>query len=134
MQFCTSPQTDNHARIPPLSFLQAGCPSCHPTNSIKSLKAIGVSFCLPYYNFQYMVYSPYVVMYFYPTHYEQQILNMNLLVVNKCLRCTSDVLVLKLIFTTQRHASMVLAIILYLSVYSSVCTSLCHMPVLCQNG
>jgi len=24
--------------IPPLSFLQAGCPSCHPTNSIKSLK------------------------------------------------------------------------------------------------
>ena len=24
---------------PPLSFLQAGCPSCHPTNSIKALKA-----------------------------------------------------------------------------------------------
>jgi len=27
------------ASIPPLSFLQAGCPSCRPTNSIKALKA-----------------------------------------------------------------------------------------------
>jgi len=27
---------DNHANIPPLSFLQAGCPSCRPTNSVKS--------------------------------------------------------------------------------------------------
>jgi len=26
---------DNHTNIPPLSFLQAGCPSCHPTNSVK---------------------------------------------------------------------------------------------------
>jgi len=25
---------DNHANIPPLRFLQAGCPSCHPTNSV----------------------------------------------------------------------------------------------------
>jgi len=24
---------------PPLSFLQAGCPSCHPSNSVKALKA-----------------------------------------------------------------------------------------------
>jgi len=39
MQVCTSLQTDNHASTPPL-FLQAGCPSCHPTNSIKALKAI----------------------------------------------------------------------------------------------
>jgi len=31
---------DNHANIPPLSFLQAGCPSCRPTNSIKALKAL----------------------------------------------------------------------------------------------
>ena len=30
---------DNHANIPPLSFLQAGCPSCHPNNSVKALKA-----------------------------------------------------------------------------------------------
>ena len=30
---------DNHANIPPLSFLQAGCPSCCPTNSVKALKA-----------------------------------------------------------------------------------------------
>jgi len=39
MQVCTSLQTDNHASIPPLSFLQARCPSCGPTNSVKALKA-----------------------------------------------------------------------------------------------
>ena len=38
MQACTLLQTDNHASTPPLSFLQAGCPSCHPTNSVKALK------------------------------------------------------------------------------------------------
>ena len=32
-------QTDNHASTPPLSFLQAGCPSFRPTNSVKALKA-----------------------------------------------------------------------------------------------
>jgi len=38
-QICTSPQTDNHASTPPLRvFLQAGCPSCCPTNSVKALK------------------------------------------------------------------------------------------------
>ena len=37
MQVCTSLQTDNHT--PPLSFLQAGCPSRHPTNRVKALKA-----------------------------------------------------------------------------------------------
>ena len=41
MQICTSSQTDNHASTPPPSFLQAGCPSCRPTNSIKALKAKG---------------------------------------------------------------------------------------------
>ena len=35
---CTSLQTDNHASTSPLVFLQAGCPSCRPTNSIKALK------------------------------------------------------------------------------------------------
>ena len=30
MQVCTSLQTDNHASTPPLSFLQAECPSCRP--------------------------------------------------------------------------------------------------------
>ena len=39
MQVCTSLQPDNHASTPSLSFLQAGCPSCHPTNSVKALKA-----------------------------------------------------------------------------------------------
>ena len=39
MQVCTSLQTDNHTSTPPLSFLQAGCPSCRPTNSVKELKA-----------------------------------------------------------------------------------------------
>jgi len=40
MQVCTSLQMDNHASTSPLSFLQAGCPSCRPTNSVKALKAI----------------------------------------------------------------------------------------------
>jgi len=39
MQVCTSLQTDNHTNTPPLSFLQAGCPSCRPTNSVKALMA-----------------------------------------------------------------------------------------------
>jgi len=39
MQVCTSLQRHNHASTPPLSFLQAGCPSCRPTNSVKALKA-----------------------------------------------------------------------------------------------
>jgi len=39
MQACTSLQTDNNASTQPLSFSQAGCPSCYPTNSVKALKA-----------------------------------------------------------------------------------------------
>jgi len=38
MQIYTSLQTDNHASTPPLNFLQAGYPSCCPTNSVKALK------------------------------------------------------------------------------------------------
>ena len=44
LQVCTSLQTDNHASTPPLSFLQAGCPSCRPTNSAKALKATATLF------------------------------------------------------------------------------------------
>ena len=40
VQVCTLLQTDNHASTPPLSFLQAGCPSYCPTNSVKALKAL----------------------------------------------------------------------------------------------
>jgi len=36
MHVCTSLQTDNHASTPPLGFLQAVCPSCCPTSSIKA--------------------------------------------------------------------------------------------------
>jgi len=43
MQVCISLQTDNHASTPPLSFLQARYPSCHPTNSNKALKAVSVT-------------------------------------------------------------------------------------------
>ena len=38
MLVCTSLQTENHTNSPPLSFLQAGCPSCCPTNSVKARK------------------------------------------------------------------------------------------------
>ena len=40
MQVCTLLQTDNHASTPALSFLQARCPSCRPTNGVKALKAL----------------------------------------------------------------------------------------------
>ena len=51
MQVCTLLQTDNHTSTPPLSFLQAKCPSCHPTNSIKALKAnIGYRKCTKMHN------------------------------------------------------------------------------------
>jgi len=45
MQVCALLQTDNHTSTSPLIFLQAGCPSCHPTNSVKALKAkhIGIT-------------------------------------------------------------------------------------------
>ena len=39
MQVCTSLQTANYASTPALSYLQAGCPSCRPTNSVRALKA-----------------------------------------------------------------------------------------------
>jgi len=39
MQVCTSLQTGNYASTPPLRFLQAGCPSCRLTNSVKAPKA-----------------------------------------------------------------------------------------------
>ena len=40
LQICTLLQADNHTNTPPLSFLQAGCHSCCPTNSIKAPKAL----------------------------------------------------------------------------------------------
>jgi len=45
IQVCTSLQTDNHASTPPLTFLQVGCPSCRPTNSVKAFEA-----CLQVHN------------------------------------------------------------------------------------
>jgi len=50
MQVCTSHQTDNHASTPPFSFLQAGCPSCRPTNSVKALKAVAYITHAPYFH------------------------------------------------------------------------------------
>jgi len=38
MQVCTSLQTDKRQH-PTTQFLQAGCPSCRPTNHVKGLKA-----------------------------------------------------------------------------------------------
>jgi len=46
MQICTLLQTNNHASIPPLGFLQAGCPSSCPTNSVKALKASISKICI----------------------------------------------------------------------------------------
>jgi len=38
MQVGTLLQTDNHTSTSPLSFLQARCSSCRPTNSVTALK------------------------------------------------------------------------------------------------
>jgi len=48
MRICISLQTDNHASTPTLSFLQAACPSCRPTNSMKALKAVILAVILHY--------------------------------------------------------------------------------------
>ena len=40
MQVCISLQTENHASTPPLSFLQAGCPSCPPNQQHQSTEGI----------------------------------------------------------------------------------------------
>jgi len=40
-QICTSPQMDNHAITPPLSFFTGRMPFLLPTNSVKALKACG---------------------------------------------------------------------------------------------
>jgi len=45
MQVCTLLQTDSHASTSPLTFLRSGCPSCRPTNSVKTLKANPVNNC-----------------------------------------------------------------------------------------
>ena len=37
-KFAPRSRQNNHASTSPLSFLQAGCPSCRPTNSVKALK------------------------------------------------------------------------------------------------
>jgi len=39
MQVCTVLQTDNHVSTLLFSFLQAGCSSCRPTNSVQALTA-----------------------------------------------------------------------------------------------
>ena len=54
MQVCTSLQTDNHTRPHRAHhcFLQAGCPSCRPTYSIKAVKDIGmpkINYCWKYF-------------------------------------------------------------------------------------
>jgi len=37
-KFAPRSRQNSHASTSPLSFLQAGCPSCRPTNSVKALK------------------------------------------------------------------------------------------------
>ena len=44
-----SSRRGNHASTPPLSFLQAGCHSCHPTNSVKAPKAHSLTYLLSFH-------------------------------------------------------------------------------------
>ena len=50
---CTSLQTDNDASISPLSFLQAGCPSCYPTNSLL-MDPLDLNFCRPIFSLSFL--------------------------------------------------------------------------------
>ena len=43
---CTSLQADNHANTSSLNFLQTGCTSWRPTNSVEALKAITIATCV----------------------------------------------------------------------------------------
>ena len=56
MQVCTLLQTNNHVSTSPLSFLQTGCPSCRPTNSVKALKAAYAYALHNCINLQYLVF------------------------------------------------------------------------------
>jgi len=53
MQDRTMLQTDNHASTPPLSFLQAGCPSCCPTVS-NHWRQISIKIYEHYYKILYV--------------------------------------------------------------------------------
>jgi len=44
-----APHPRQPRQYPTTQFLQAGCPSCHPTNSVKALKAS----CNYYYYYYY---------------------------------------------------------------------------------
>jgi len=52
MQVCTLLQTGNYVSTLPLSFLQAGCPFCRQTNSVKVLKAAYLVFVWSAYFFK----------------------------------------------------------------------------------
>jgi len=45
----TTLHTDNHTVYLTTQFLQAGCPSCSPTNSVKALKALAMAALWPPY-------------------------------------------------------------------------------------
>jgi len=61
MQIYTSLQTNNHASTPPVSFLQAGYPSCRPANSVKALKASSLNNNLVIINNNHIYMALYVV-------------------------------------------------------------------------
>ena len=64
MQVCTSLQTDNHTSTPPLSFLQARCPSCRPTNSSVTTSLLLILNASHNVNAEPYLHEPHL----YPTH------------------------------------------------------------------
>ena len=71
IQVCTLLQTDNHTSTPPLCFLQAGCSSCRPTNSVKALKAL-FSYVFSYVMPVIKINSSTSVCYVTPSHFHAQ--------------------------------------------------------------
>jgi len=87
MQVCISLQTDNRASTPPLSFLQGGCPSCRPTNSVKALKALfstsnmeTITNCWEQFNFE----LPSVILARHPSLFLDKLRHCDKCLIKKC--------------------------------------------------
>ena len=87
MQVCILLQTDNHASTPPLSFLQAGCPSCRPTNSVTHIKHCNSKQLCTHHQWCAELTSPHSLCYYIPIFHKNTVKpchNRLLGIVQKC--------------------------------------------------
>ena len=76
MQVCTLLQTDNHPAPHYSFFLQAGCPSCHPTNSVKHWRQICQYFevlkCTRHYKHSRPTFCVFAYIHIWSTDFKEQ--------------------------------------------------------------